>query len=122
MSATIPAIPPAPADPAFATAQSGLQTSGQPDFAGPVASVQEETKGFSISSLVLGLVSIVAGWTFLAPIVGLVAGIMALSREPSSRTIAIWGIVLNSVMLGGSLLVGIAAFAFGLALLPFAFL
>lgn len=76
----------------------------------------------SISSLVLGLVSIFAGWTFFAPIAGLVTGIMALDREPHSRTMAIWGIVLNAVMLAGSLLVVILGLTVGLAFLPFAFL
>ena len=70
----------------------------------------------------LGLVSIVASSTFVVPIVGLVLGILALQREPASRTMAIWGIVLNSVMLAGTLLVTFGALAFGLAMLPFALL
>ena len=81
-----------------------------------------ESRGFSIASLVLGLVSIVASYTFVVPAIGLVLGIMALSREPASRTMAIWGIVLNGVMLAGALLFGIGAALFGLAMLPFAFL
>ncbi|RXZ68889.1 hypothetical protein ESP51_12950 [Agromyces albus] len=75
-----------------------------------------------MSSLVLGLVSIVASYTFVVPAIGLVLGILALKREPASRTMAIWGIVLNAVMLGGAVLVGLAAAAFGLAMLPFAFI
>ncbi|WP_308799823.1 hypothetical protein [Agromyces silvae] len=81
-----------------------------------------ETKGFSIASLVLGVVSIVAGFTFVVPVAGLVLGILALKREPASRTMAIWGIVLNALMLAGAVLVTFAAIAFGLALLPFAFI
>jgi hypothetical protein len=81
-----------------------------------------ETRGFSIASLVLGLVSIVAASTFFVPAAGLVLGIMALQREPASRTMAIWGIVLNSVMLAGTVLVGLGVAVFGLAMLPFAFL
>jgi hypothetical protein len=73
----------------------------------------------SISSLVLGLVSIFAGWTFFAPIAGLVTGIMALSREPHSRTMAIWGIVINAVMLGGMIIVVLVMIVAGLAALPF---
>lgn len=76
----------------------------------------------AISSLVLGVVSIALGWTFLAPIAGLVVGILALGREPHNRTMAIWGIVLNAVVLAGVLLLSLLAVAFGLALLPFAFL
>lgn len=83
-----------------------------------------ETNGFSIASLVLGLVSIVAGFTFLLPLGGLVLGIVGLQREPASRTMAIWGIVLNSVMLAGAALFGLGALALGafaLPFLPFAF-
>jgi hypothetical protein len=76
----------------------------------------------AISSLVLGLVSIFAGWTFLAPLAGLVVGILALRSEPQNRTMAIWGIVLNGVMLAGAILIGLAAVVFGLAVLPFAFM
>jgi hypothetical protein len=81
-----------------------------------------ETRGFSIASLVLGLVSMVASYTFVVPAIGLVLGIMALKREPASRTMAIWGIVLNAVMLAGAALVTFAGLVFGLAMLPFAFL
>jgi hypothetical protein len=80
-----------------------------------------EQRGFSIASLVLGIASIVAGFTFFVPVVGLVLGVMALKREPASRAMAIWGIVLNAVMLAGAVLVTLGAFAFGLAMLPFAF-
>jgi hypothetical protein len=77
------------------------------------------TSALSITSLVLGLVSIFAGWTFLAPIAGIVTGVLALTREPESRTMAIWGIVLNAVMLAGSLLLVVVTLALGLAVLPF---
>ena len=72
-----------------------------------------------ILSIVLGVVSIFAGWTFLAPIAGLVLGIMALSREPHNRTMAIWGIVLNAVLLAGSVLLALLAVVAGIAFLPF---
>ncbi|PPG92264.1 hypothetical protein C5C39_04335 [Rathayibacter sp. AY1F3] len=39
---------------------------------------------------------------------GLVFGILGLRREPTGRTLSIWGIVLNSVMLGLVLLFAIA--------------
>ncbi|HEX6953928.1 MAG TPA: DUF4190 domain-containing protein [Agromyces sp.] len=85
--------------------------------AGPGADLEQ--RGFAVSSLVLGLVSIVAGFTFVVPVAGLVLGILALKREPSARTMAIWGIVLNAVMLAGLLIAGLFAAAFGLFLLPF---
>ena len=99
-------------------------TATQAPFAepNPYAAPAADSRGFSISSLVLGLVSIVASSTFFVPVIGLVLGILALSREPASRTMAIWGIVLNGVMLAGTVLFGALALVFGLAMLPFAFL
>jgi hypothetical protein len=82
-------------------------------------------KTLSITSFVLGLASIAFGWTLVAPVAGLVVGIMALKREPLGRTFAIWGIVLNAVMLAGVAIGLIAAFVglgIGLAALPFAWL
>jgi hypothetical protein len=76
----------------------------------------------STTSFALGLASIVFSWTFLAPIAGLVLGILALGREPQGRTLAIWGIVLNAVMLAGiliGLLIAVVGVGLGLALLPF---
>lgn len=85
------------------------------------AQAPAEPRGFSLASLVLGLVSIVASYTFFVPIAGLVLGILALKREPGGRTMAIWGIVLNAVMLAGTVLFGLVAAVIGLAFLPFAF-
>jgi len=85
---------------------------------GPVPVI--EGRALGLSSLVLGLVSIFAGWTFFAPVAGLVTGIMSLSREPANRTMAIWGIVLNAVMIAGWVLIGLLLLGLGLALVPFA--
>lgn len=95
---------------------------GAAQAAGATVHSQAESKTLSVASLVLGLVSIVAGWTFFAPIAGLVCGIMALGREPASRTMATWGIVLNIVMLAGTLIIGIIIATLGFAFLPFALL
>ncbi|MFC7431158.1 MULTISPECIES: hypothetical protein [unclassified Agrococcus] len=57
--------------------------------------VQGTSSAWSISSLVIGIVSIFMGWTFLAPIAGIVVGVMAKGREPHARTIANWGIGVN---------------------------
>jgi hypothetical protein len=79
---------------------------------------------YGILSLVLGLVSIVTGFTFVVPIVAIVFGVMALRREPSSRSFAIWGIVLGSIMVGIPLLGGLIAIGFAVPAiilgLPFA--
>ncbi|MGO4299640.1 hypothetical protein [Leifsonia sp. RAF41] len=77
----------------------------------------------SVTSFALGLASLVFGWTFIAPVAGLVLGIMALKREPQGRIFALWGIVLNAVMLAGILLVGmltLVGIGIGFAALPFA--
>lgn len=129
MSATIPVVPSAPAEPAPTAPAADGTNSGQP-FAAPAPAFAPapapvsaaEKQWMSISSLVLGVVSIVAGWTFFLPVAGLVFGILALKREPSSRTMAIWGIVLNGALLAGSILIGLGALLFGLVMLPFAFL
>jgi hypothetical protein len=106
MSTTAPFHAPAPATAATAA---------------PAAATAQAAPGspLSITSLVLGLASIFAGWTFLAPVGGLVTGIMALRREPHSRTMAIWGIVINAVMLAGSFVLVLVALVAGLAALPF---
>jgi len=76
-------VPPAPASIAY----------GQQVFA--VA----PPKGLSITSMVLGLVSVLFFWTFLCPVIGLVFGIIGIRREPAGRGFAIAGIVLNGVLL-----------------------
>lgn len=101
-------------------------TSTNSQTAPPAApAAPEALRTLSVTSFALGLASIVFGWTFVAPIAGLVIGIVALGREPLGRTFAIWGIVLNAVMLFG-VLVGlafaVAGLGLGLTFLPFAFL
>ena len=86
---------------------------------------QAPAKTLSITSFVLGLASILFSWTFVAPLAGLVVGILALGREPYGKTFAVWGIVLNAIMLAGAVFVALAAFVgvgVGLAFLPFAWL
>jgi hypothetical protein len=91
----------------------------------PASTAPAEPRPLSITSLVVGLASIVFGWTLLAPVAGIVIGALALSREPAGRAFAIWGIVLNAVMLAGVLigmLIGLVGLGVGFAFLPFAFL
>ncbi|GAA3702438.1 hypothetical protein GCM10022377_15110 [Zhihengliuella alba] len=63
-----------------------------------------EPKGASITSLVLGLCSIAFGFTFVVPIAGIIFGIVGLRREPAGRGMAIAGLVLNSIMIVGWIL------------------
>jgi len=73
---------------------------------------------FSLTSLILGVTSVFFGLTVVAPVAGLVFGILGLRREPTGRTLAIWGIVLNSVMLGFVALIAVFLIFAGL-LVPF---
>ncbi len=95
----------------------GMSTATHPTVTTP--------RPLSITSFVLGLGSLVFGWTFVAPIAGLVVGILALGREPHGRAFAIWGIVLSSLMLAGvgiAVLLALLGIGIGFAFLPFAFL
>ena len=69
--------------------------------------------GLGTASLVIGLVSLLAGWTFIAPILGLALGLSSRTREPYARSIAGWGIALNAFCLIGWLLVIIGLLVFG---------
>jgi uncharacterized membrane protein len=69
--------------------------------------------GLGTASLVLGICSLLAGWTFLAPVVGLCLGIASRGREPAARGRAGWGILLNVVALAVWILLAVAAAAFG---------
>ncbi len=65
------------------------------------------------ASLVLGICSLFAGWTFFAPAVGLILGVVSLRSEPRARTQAAWGIALNAIAMTIWVLVTILALAFG---------
>ncbi|WP_317232296.1 hypothetical protein [Clavibacter capsici] len=98
-------VPPAPAAVAW----------GQPVYAAA------PPKGMSLTSMILGLVSVLFFWTFLCPLIGLVFGIVGFRKEPAGRGFAITGLVLNgllllipvafvlSIVVAGGTLFGIAA-------------
>jgi hypothetical protein len=69
--------------------------------------------GLGTASLVLGVCSLLAGWTFIAPIVGLCLGIASRNREPFARGRSGWGIVLNLVALAGWILLVVLLLAGG---------
>ena len=75
--------------------------------------------GWSIASLVVGIVSVLAGWTFLAPIAGLALGIIGLRQDGTQRGIGIAGVVVNAAILTlGVLAVVVTGFSMAV-LLPF---
>lgn len=76
----------------------------------------DHARGFTITSFVLGIASVVSGWTFFAPIAGLIFGIVALRRGTPDRTLALWGVWLNAAMLALwaiAAVIMIALFGFG---------
>ncbi len=103
---------------------SGFAPAGPTPSAAPQPALQPAPQGpaFAVTSFVLGLASIVSGWTFFAPIVGLILGILALRRGTPERALALWGVWLNGAMLALSL-IGIVVFGAllgaGILALPF---
>lgn len=98
-------------------AGSGAPGTGAPAL-DPKADGGRNSYGFAVASFVLGIASIVSGWTIVAPVAGLVLGILALKRKTPERTLALWGVWLNGIILGfavlGILLI-IGALTLGLA-------
>lgn len=95
--AAAPTAAPSVEHPAYAaTAQQPAPT----QYATPQPRPEGSTSNsFAITSFVLGIASIVSSWTFIAPIIGLIFGILALRRGTKERTLALWGVWLNGVML-----------------------
>lgn len=88
----------------------------------PTTSSTDSNRGFSIASLVLGIASFVAGWTFIAPITGFILGMVALRRGTTERTFALWGVWLNGIILALAavgIILGIVLVSAGLLALPF---
>lgn len=84
--------------------QYGMQPYAQPYapvYPAPYPYPASPPKGLSISSMVIGLVSLFFGFTFVLPVVGFVLGLMGLRREPAGRAMAITGVVLNGLFLLG---------------------
>ena len=57
--------------------------------------------GKGTASLLLGVLSLLAGWTLIAPLVGLILGISSRGSEPFARGRAGWGIFLNILAMIG---------------------
>ncbi|WP_336660854.1 DUF4190 domain-containing protein [Leucobacter sp. USHLN153] len=110
----------APGDPAPVPASDAASTGSTPFPSGAVA--EDHTRAFSITSFVLGIASVVGGWTFFAPVTGLVFGVLALHRGTRDRALALWGVWLNAAMLAIWALAVLAAIViFGFGALAFTF-
>ncbi|MGN8026299.1 DUF4190 domain-containing protein [Microbacterium sp. 22242] len=88
---------------------------GQPYYPMPTHLVVPEPKGMSIASMVLALVSIVFGFTFLVPIAALILGIAGLRKEPAGRGMALAGVIVSSFILLVWVLILIVFFVVGLS-------
>jgi hypothetical protein len=94
---------------------SDYQNPNQPPqrfYASPLAG---PPRGLSVASMVIGLVSILAGFTFVVPIVGLVLGIVGIRREPAGRAMSLTGIILNGVILLGWVIIALLFITVGIA-------
>lgn len=80
----------------------------------PPSSSTNQTLG--ILSLVGGIASLVFGQTIILPVAAIVLGVMARNREPASRAIATWGIILSVIALFGWILVVVIAAIFAIPL------
>jgi hypothetical protein len=90
---------------------------GRPYYPMPGYLPAPEPKGLSIASMVLALVSVIFGFTFLLPITALILGIVGLRREPAGRGMAVAGVVISGlilvvwgILLAVLLVVGLSAF------------
>ncbi len=89
--------PPYQAAPPYPMAQQ--PANGQAYYPMPVCLAAPEPKGMSIASMVLALVSILFGFTFLVPIAALILGIAGLRKEPAGRGMAVAGVIISSLLL-----------------------
>jgi len=71
-------------------------------------------RGFSIASMVLALVSIVFGFTFILPLIAFILGIVGLRREPAGRGMAVTGLILSGIFLLGWTLLLVALGSIGI--------
>lgn len=66
----------------------------------------------------LGICSLLAGWSFFVPLIGLILGISSRGREPYARGRAGWGIFLNLIaMLAWIVIIVLAVVAGGVVAL-----
>jgi hypothetical protein len=83
-----------------------------------VAPVYAPPRNLSVIALVLGIASVLLGYTFIVPIAAIVVGVLGYRREPTGHTLAVWGIVLGAVMAFGWIVAGFFGLLFSV---PFFF-
>ncbi|OZB86062.1 DUF4190 domain-containing protein [Microbacterium sp. 13-71-7] len=108
-----PGPPPYQAAPPYPMAQH--PANGQAYYPMPAYLAVPEPKGMSIASLVLALVSIVFGFTFLVPVAALILGIAGIRKERAGRGMAVAGVIISSLILLVWALILILFFVIGLS-------
>ena len=78
--------------------QNGYSPYNAPIAYQPVYATRPST-GLSVTALVLGLASILFGFTFLVPLGALIFGIIALKREPTGKGMATAGVVIGAAFM-----------------------
>ena len=69
--------------------------------------------GKGTASLLLGICSLLAGWTLIAPILGMILGVSSRGSEPFARGRAGWGIFLNLIAMLGWIIAVVAVVVAG---------
>lgn len=59
--------------------------------------LETQPKRLSVTALVLGLSSVLLGFTVVLPLAGIVFGILGVGREPTRKALAVTGIVVAAV-------------------------
>jgi hypothetical protein len=122
-SQPLPSVPIAPdGAPVHSSPTHATPVYGSPGYGAPTYAAAPPT-ALSISSFVLGLVSIFFGFLFFVPLAGLVLGILGEKKEPTVRGFAIAGIWINAVILGlivlAVIVIVVAVAIFGAVSLPY---
>ena len=92
-----------------------MTTTPSPELA-PTPTTYAPPRTLSTLSLVAAIASVFLGHFVILPIVAIVLGFFAHSREPWARTMSTWGIVLGFVVLFWWVVAGLFALAFWLPL------
>ena len=60
-----------------------------------------QSTSMSVTSLILGIVSIFMGCLIFLPVIGVILGFFGIGKEPNGRVMAIIGVILNGLVLLG---------------------
>lgn len=64
-------------------------------------------KGLSTTSMILALVSVFFGFTFVLPVLALILGIAGLRKEPAGKGMALTGVIISGLILSVWVVIGL---------------